>query len=391
MHDVIEELNFSISLYKDEKLWESHILLQRLIKEYGFEKMYKINPICMEIQRRAAIIKQFVNELNSLSIEEIDVSLDFYANDNCFATELKSKYGKDINFENNDFYSDSASENRNSFKSINNESDGDNDLESPIVDKYFDFNGDLLSDFQLEDCKSLIINTKPKDWICVTKKELFNLWYRGYEDSTIAEICFQGNINTNIFNVLSVFYERDLYKEWIPYFSFPVKFGLNSIKEIMHKDRLHIVTAIYIDIPWPFSNREVILEIWVSDEIAANNRIFIHASSIENHGYHPRLKTDIPYSMGYSNRANISGGGFVSPIDDNSTQILFMWKIDLFIDPPTFLLNFFLKIFIKACWEKFCKTCIQADKPNSIHKERINNNKEFYDFIRERILARNNR
>ncbi|KAH8741335.1 hypothetical protein FG386_000242 [Cryptosporidium ryanae] len=389
MCDITDRLNLISILYKDEKVWESHVLLQKLIKEYGFKDIYKLFPICIEIQRRAAILKQFVDVLNDMKIDEIKVSSDFYTLNNCFVDKLTSEYEQNVYLDRSEFYSCNGSENSDSYNSLNNINDEYNsDLDDYIEDKYFDVNGNLLNDAQLEECKSLVTNTKPKGWVCVTKKESFDLWYRGYEDSTIVEICFQGSIKTNIFNVLSVFYERDLYKEWIPYFSFPVKFGLNSIKEIIHRDRVHIVTAIYIDIPWPFSNREVILEIWVSDEITQNNRIFIHASSIENHGFHPRLKTDIPYLMDYSNRANISGGGFVSPVDDCSTCILFMWKIDLLIDPPKFLLNFFLKVFIKACWEKFCKTCIQADGPNSIHRERINNNKELYDFIRERISAR---
>lgn len=340
----------------------------------------------MEIQRRAACIKYFANSFSDFKIDQVDINSDFY-NKKCDEFKLKGN-GNDMSEE---FYSGSDTESNKSFKSSNSlfePVDAEGGCLEANCDEYFDEEGNLLQDKEYEECSGLVTKTKAKEWQYIVQKDPFDLWYRGYENSSIIEICFQGFIKTNILNILSVFYERDLYKDWIPYYSFPIKFGLNSIKEILHRDRIHLVTAIYIDIPWPFSNREIILEIWASSEIIPNNRIFIHASSIEDHGFHPRLKVDIPYSLGYSNRANISGGGFVSPHTDDLTHLVFKWKIDLLFEPPKVLLNFFLKNFIRACWEKFNHVCLQVDQPNSLHKERLKTNKDLYDFIRAKINQR---
>lgn len=336
----------------------------------------------LEIQRRAACIKYFTSSFNDLNINKVEINSDFYNKD-------YQDFFHEFKFNNNyeEFYSENDTESNKSFKSLNSQLESLNSDEELEIksDCYFDDNGNLFDYKEYEECTGLITKAKPKEWQYIIQNHPFDLWYRSYENSSIIEICFQGFIKTNILNVLSVFYERDLYKDWIPYYTFPIKFGLNSIKEILHKDRIHLVTAIYIDIPWPFSNREIILEIWASNEIIPNNRIFIHASSIENHGYHPILKVEIPYSLGYSNRANISGGGFVSPHGDDLTHLIFKWKIDLLFEPPKVLLNFFLKNFIKACWDKFSNVCINVDEPNSLHKERLNTNKDLYDFIRAKI------
>ncbi|OII75503.1 uncharacterized protein cubi_02024 [Cryptosporidium ubiquitum] len=374
-----ENLEKAILLYKDERVWE-----------YGFICVYNQNPLILEIQRRAACIKYFANSFNDLNINRVEINSDFYNKKyedffhefklNILQSEVKEE-----------FYSENDTESNNSFKSLNSQFESLNNVDELEIksDCYFDDKGNLFDDKEYEECTGLITKTKPREWQYIIQKNPFDLWYRSYENSSIIEICFQGFIKTNIFNVLSVFYERDLYKDWIPYYTFPIKFGLNSIKEILHKDRIHLVTAIYIDIPWPFANREIILEIWVSNEIIPNNRIFIHASSIENHGYHPRLKVEIPYSLGYSNRAKISGGGFVSPHGDDLTHLIFKWKIDLLFEPPKVLLNFFLRNFIKACWDKFNNVCIHVDEPNSLHKERLTTNKDLYDFIRTKINERN--
>ncbi|KAF7458883.1 putative START-2 domain protein [Cryptosporidium felis] len=387
----IKLLKRALNLYRDERVWESHVIIQELIKRYGFSRVYNLEPLISEVQRRAGHIRYFIDTLKELNFDEIEISSDFY----------DKKYGEFSEFQvwnsasesDLEFFSgsDSNIESELSFKSVNegNQNVNDSYKGSEHKEEYFDQDGNLLKDVQLEECLGLITNTKPREWEYINKKDPFDLWYRSYENSTIVEICFQGFIETNILHVLSVFYERDLYKEWIPHYSFPIKFGLHSIKEILHKDKIHIVTAIYIDIPWPFSNREIILEIWASNEITPNNRIFIHASSVQDHGFHPRLKIDIPYSSDYSSRANISGGGLVSPHGENLTHLLFKWKIDLLFEPPKVLLNFFLKIFIKACWEKFNKVCLQVNKPNSLHKERLETNKELYDFIRAKINEKN--
>lgn len=337
----------------------------------------------MEIQRRAACIKHFADSFNDLKVGQVDIDSDFY---NQKSDELKSRDdGGDVNEE---FYSGNDTESNKSFKSSNSLLEPYNAENAHLEvnsDIYFDEEGNLFQDKEYEECSGLVAGTKAREWQYIIQKDPFDLWYRSYENSSIIEICFQGFIKTNILNILSVFYERDLYKEWIPYYSFPIKFGLNSIKEILHRDRIHLVTAIYVDFPWPFSNREIILEIWASNEIIPNNRIFIHASSIDDHGFHPRLKVDIPYYFGYSNRANISGGGFVSPHTDDLTHLVFKWKVDLFFEPPKVLLNFFLKSFIRACWDKFNHVCLQVDQPNSLHKERLKTNKDLYDFIRAQI------
>ncbi|KAJ1613689.1 hypothetical protein OJ252_899 [Cryptosporidium canis] len=384
MVELEKKLGQAILLYKDERVWESHMIIQNLIKTYGFARVYKSNPVILEIQRRAACVKYFIDSFNELEISGINVNSDFYDKKyEDFSKEflLRSQSS-------DEFFSGDDTDSNESFESSNSLLEPLDPRSSPLgnrYDDYFDDDGNLFKDKDYEECSGLVTKTMPREWQYIIQKDPFDLWYRGYENSSVIEICFQGSIKTNILNILSVFYERDLYSRWIPYYTFPIKFGLNSIKEVMHKDRVHLVVAIYIDIPWPFSNREIILEIWTSNEIIPNNRIFVHASSIENHGFHPRLQIDVPYYMGYSNRANISGGGLVSPEADDLTHLIFKWKIDLLFEPPKFLLNFFLKNFIKACWEKFSNVCLQVDQPNSLHKERLKTNKDLYDFIREKM------
>ncbi|EEA04730.1 uncharacterized protein CMU_037950 [Cryptosporidium muris RN66] len=386
----------AIKLYNEEMIWDSHLIIQELIQKYGENNVFNIISIAGEIQRRAAIIAEFILSVNKMNINEINISENIYNlnnNSNVISESTSSNIYIDPNNNDSNIFTMHIESNKSNINkltlninSVNtNNSESNVDLSICNIDKYFNIDGSIKKDILIGNCNSLIVNEGNNIWRHVISDNSLNLWYCLHNDSTIIELCFQGDIETDILNVLTVLYERDLYKEWIPYFKYPIKFGLSNVNEMMNKGRLHIITSIKIDIPWPFYNREVILEIWASNELHSNNRIFIYVSSIDEFGYNSRLDIEIPKPSEMISRASVLGGGFITPNSHNLTNILFKWKFDLFVRAPNFILDFFLKVFIKACWLKFRSVCINANKVNSLHFQRLTSNSEIYNFVREKL------
>ena len=50
------------------------------------------------------------------------------------------------------------------------------------------------------------------------------IFYRRHPNSTLLSFRIEGSVESNLLNIISVLNEMDLYKEWIPYYNFPLKY-----------------------------------------------------------------------------------------------------------------------------------------------------------------------
>jgi hypothetical protein len=73
--------------------------------------------------------------------------------------------------------------------------------------------------------------------------------------------------------ILAVWNESSLYKTWIPSWTKPVRLGVNESKQILNDRRGHQIIQINCDVPWPMSNREVLMDVTAVDDIEATGCI----------------------------------------------------------------------------------------------------------------------
>lgn len=59
--------------------------------------------------------------------------------------------------------------------------------------------------------------------LAVQEPNGLKIFFRRHASSTLLSFRVEGTVDANILNIISVLNEMDLYKEWIPYYSFPVK------------------------------------------------------------------------------------------------------------------------------------------------------------------------
>ncbi|CDI81956.1 hypothetical protein, conserved, partial [Eimeria acervulina] len=80
------------------------------------------------------------------------------------------------------------------------------------------------------------------------------IFYRRHPNSTLLSFRIEGSVESNLLNIISVLNEMDLYKEWIPYYNFPLKLGLRDVKTLHRLGRVEQIDLLQLDFPWPMNN-----------------------------------------------------------------------------------------------------------------------------------------
>jgi hypothetical protein len=79
--------------------------------------------------------------------------------------------------------------------------------------------------------------------------------------------------------LLAVFNETKLYTTWMPHWERPIRSGVRKTQVLRQEGRCNQLLMVTTDSPWPFSSREVLIDVVVSDDIDANGAIVVKMDS----------------------------------------------------------------------------------------------------------------
>lgn len=216
------------------------------------------------------------------------------------------------------------------------------------------------------------------------------VWHRRHKNRRVLTFRVDGDINANLLDVVSVLYEIDLYKDWVPYIQTPLRLGLRDSYVEERFGRIDQVARYKIDFPWPMANRECILMISCVDNFAQKDCLVVKLRSFEDSCIKDRknaLPCPVPDLENKAVPIHVDGGVVCRPKADGTVHMTFLWTINSQMDINDTFLNFFCKIFVRTAFKNFKKIC--AGAAEDVHLERRQTNPYVYSFVEERMKAHN--
>ena len=242
---------------------------------------------------------------------------------------------------------------------------------------------------------------------------------------------------------LSVLNESELYKSWLPNWTMP-RLRVRRSDKLSQTGRCSQVVLVTVDLPWPFSSRECVLDAWGVDDIDASGDICVLVDSIKP-GESMRCGSIVPdvdesgvvridFEAGFLFRklpggweaardaaraaaswfgtgsSSAKGGdgandsrrrsSFDSTLshdedhDAESPGDQILVSVQMYMDPklsyvPTSLLNFVIRTVLYTMWCMLLRVAEQVrDGKSESHQKSIRaKSTELYDWVRERTGA----
>ena len=247
---------------------------------------------------------------------------------------------------------------------------------------------------------------------------------------------------------LSVLNESELYKSWLPNWTMP-RLRVRRSDKLSQTGRCSQVVLVTVDLPWPFSSRECVLDAWGVDDIDASGDICVLVDSMTPgrtmrcgtivpdvdeksivridftggflfrklpDGWDAKrdatraasswfgtasggARSDVPESTGTESRRasfdsvhsddDTAGGDGTQPCDDR-----ILVSVQMYMDPklayvPTSLLNFVIRTVMYTMWCMLLRVAEKVrDGKSEPHRASIAAKAgELYDWVRERTGA----
>ncbi|KAF5175601.1 Polyketide cyclase/dehydrase/lipid transport superfamily protein [Thalictrum thalictroides] len=228
-------------------------------------------------------------------------------------------------------------------------------------------------------------------WKLRQDTENYRVMYReGPEGSPFHTLLAEGYVDGPLDVCLGAAWESSLYKIWWPQFSFPIFKVMTSccLKEVRLDEQISLIR---MKVPWPLSEREVVLDYFelecFEDDlvIVLNNSI----SDTENVNEHLRGLTGNEILEAKDTvQMNLSGGFALKKINSNITYFRTVANLDLKLDfvPPS-LINFISRQLLGSACNLYRKAVIAMVKRDEEFGKALEG--PLYVRIREH-LCRNN-
>ncbi|KAF0982087.1 hypothetical protein FDP41_011948 [Naegleria fowleri] len=211
--------------------------------------------------------------------------------------------------------------------------------------------------------------------LCVEKDKMQSF----YKDNGrgMHAVKVQGYISAPIFQVLSIFYEVDLYKSWVP-----------QMREslIIHKLAKYRFLAYFsFDLPWPFSPRDLISYAFAVDKLEKDGSIMVVVKGVTSESL-PQHKDVISK---YENPNNVCSeceysGFLVKYISPEETYVQIVGSVDPKLSyVPYWFINM---VTDNASYLSMSKLRnVSAKVPHSEYQKRIDVNDAIYGDIKRRL------
>ena len=198
--------------------------------------------------------------------------------------------------------------------------------------------------------------------------------------------------------IISVFNESDLYDTWMPSFKKPIKIGIQESKKIKEEGRGNQIIRVTANMAWPFQTRECTQHAVAVDVIEDQGAIAIHVQTET-----PEDNPDVPESAPNVVRIDLSASILIRgcPPDHHlleksrhkypEGEELILISIKSWVDPhiagvPVSIINWFSRTVFGRLWSSLlgvAEAIREGKRPQ--HEEAIQNNRDLYNWIEQRI------
>jgi len=289
--------------------------------------------------------------------------------------------------------------------------------------------GELLDNVEkiqeVENSSDHANNSLPDTWKRIGNQDGIISYYRKEQDKLTPAFLVRGEVKSHIFNVLSVLYEVDLYKNWFPMCK------SNDVIHVINNSRFRMLIQKQLKLIWPVHDRELVLYSYgdsiggkialytrsvkenvhsvmdaESDKEASERRQYNKtqfisqnensSKNIERHyeQFEDNSQYKLPEPLRHQVRAEMLFGGYIlKPTGVNSTSVSAFFNLDLKLSVPLHrVLNWFTyrvtHKLIKNLRSETEKWFGNTHNPliESEYSKRIKNNRKVYGEIERKML-----
>jgi hypothetical protein len=214
-------------------------------------------------------------------------------------------------------------------------------------------------------------------WQLCTDKDEIQTFYRREENEKLHAIKIQGTIDSPMFNVLSIFYEIDLYKTWMP--------RMTDSRILKQYGRYRFLCYYNFNMPWPFYDRDLVSYGYGID-LMEKNTILVVVRSVPTNAEEKYHSVEFPEAdTPTCARMHLGYAGFmIRPISPTQTYVSLIGSCDpKFSYIPGWFMNMVTHQMSYLILQKL--RSVAADIPGSEYEIRINKNKHVYGDIMDRL------
>ncbi|KAL9648089.1 hypothetical protein ABK040_007456 [Willaertia magna] len=217
-------------------------------------------------------------------------------------------------------------------------------------------------------------------WAACIDKDRIKSFYK-QKSNGIHELKLEGVIDAPIFQVLSIFYEIDLYKNWVATME-------NSTIIQTFESKYKFISYFSFNLPWPLTNRNIFSYAFALDRLTENKSVLIIVKGINpnlDNKYAEVIKT-------YKNDSYVTvdceyAGVLIKYVNENETFVQIIGSCD---PKLSYVPNWFLNL-VTTNFSSYCITKLRqlaAKVPQSEYQTRIQSKDEVYgDIIRRLNLS----
>jgi len=193
----------------------------------------------------------------------------------------------------------------------------------------------------------------------------------------IHKIKIESTIKAELFSILAVLSEPDLYTMWFPHV---FNLGLKQAVEVEQSNRLNKIAYFVFSLPWPMTDRDMAVRA-VTADLFEDGKVLI---ALENMYSHPKVpKTDLVHVD------CLSGGLLVKPTGEDEVYFSMMYNIDPHLSKvPDWLVNWIMSFFASYVCDYLCKLAVNVGKqPDCPYQKLIDEKNQFYSHVKQRVLT----
>jgi hypothetical protein len=204
-----------------------------------------------------------------------------------------------------------------------------------------------------------------------------------------------------------VFNESDLYSSWMPSFKRPIKVGVSKSQKLKEDGRGNQIIQVITSLAWPLYDRDLIMQVMAVDAIEDNCNNDSDGGCIAIQALSQTTNDDPVIHAVDKNAVRIAFSSSMliraCPPDhpcvvrskhhhgDNDDEPLILLSMMMEVDPkvravPQSIQNFITRTFLGRMWLALLHVAEDVrDGKRPAHKEKIESNRELYDWIEKRV------
>ncbi|CRG99300.1 conserved Plasmodium protein, unknown function [Plasmodium relictum] len=203
-----------------------------------------------------------------------------------------------------------------------------------------------------------------------------NVLYQNEEKSDINTIIyFYINllIPSNFIYVIASMTEVTLFKSWMPFYSFPFKFGISECETLKERGLIDKMVYTKIAMPWIIKDRYLLMDVWLCEDFQFSKGIFLYASNFPKNS---EISKNFVINRDNCMEIEMTIHAFISPKTTEETNV----KCYVEISPNANLNQTFVS-FLTNCISHFIKACKEFEI-NEEYNNQMKKNNFFYDKLR---------